>query len=453
MKQNTLTTLGGALAVCALALSANTNAVAGGRSAKVLHEFTLPPYSMANFGLTAEQLAIAQANGLLTTEAPSLGSGLERLVGNLYLGLTDRGPGGDHFKVISQNPCVVDPAVGDGKIFYLPTFCPSIVAFRAVSGQMLPELIIPKTDRDGYPVTGLPNLGAPSSLKDDVPFGAVCDPTPLAYDQSGLDTEAVRLLPNGMFVVVDEYSPSIVILSSEGQVLVRSTPVSKPLPFAKYTVKNILPDVLLNRRNNRGFENVAVSPDGKTLYAITQAPVGSNKNAPDKDSRVLRMLKIDLSDPLNVEAADIKQYVVLTTPAAEYPAPTAQVDLKVSDMDWVAPDKLLILERATGEVKLLLVDLSTASEVSELSLAALEGFAGQPASPLPPGVTAAASQEVFSMLKELPQIGTEKLEGLSILNRNDVAIANDNDFGVGDGVGLASKMWIIRLKDQLPLCR
>lgn len=448
MKQNTLTTLGGALAVCALALSANTNAVAGGRSAKVLHEFILPPYSMANFGQTPEELAIAQANGLLTTEAPSLGSGLERLVGNLYLGLTDRGPGGDHFKVISQNPCVVDPAVGDGKIFYLPTFAPSIVAYRAVSGRMLPELIIPITDQDGNPVTGLSNLP-----KDDVPFGGVCSATPLPYDQSGLDTEAIRVLPQGLFVVVDEYSPSIVILNLEGQVLVRYTPVSKPLPFAKYTVKNVLPDVLLNRRNNRGFENVAVSPDGQTLYAITQAPVGSNKNAPYKDSRVLRMLKIDLSDPLNVEAADIKQYVVLTTPAAEYPAPTAQADLKVSDMDWVAPDKLLILERATGEVKLLLVDLSTASEVSILSLAALEGYAEAGVSKLPPGITAAASQEVFSMMKELPQIGTEKLEGLSILNRNDVAIANDNDFGVGDGVGLASKMWIIRLKDQLPLCR
>ena len=35
-------------------------------------------------------------------------------------------------------------------------------------------------------------------------------------------------------------------------------------------VASILPSILLNRRNNRGAENVAVSPDGSTAYMLLQ---------------------------------------------------------------------------------------------------------------------------------------------------------------------------------------
>jgi len=46
-----------------------------------------------------------------------------------------------------------------------------------------------------------------------------------------------------------------------------------------------------------------------------------------------------------------------------------------------------------------------------------------------------------------------KLEGLSILNANQVAISNDNDFGVGDVPGLTSRLTVLRLSEQLPLER
>ena len=44
-----------------------------------------------------------------------------------------------------------------------------------------------------------------------------------------------------------------------------------------------------------------------------------------------------------------------------------------------------------------------------------------------------------------------KLEGLAILNPNEVAISNDNDFGIGDFPGAISKVWVIRLEDNLPV--
>jgi hypothetical protein len=53
--------------------------------------------------------------------------------------------------------------------------------------------------------------------------------------------------------------------------------------------------------------------------------------------------------------------------------------------------------------------------------------------------------------EELPELTDYKLEGLSILNANEVAISNDNDFGVTMNPKAKSRMWIIHLKDRLPL--
>jgi hypothetical protein len=69
------------------------------------------------------------------------------------------------------------------------------------------------------------------------------------------------------------------------------------------------------------------------------------------------------------------------------------------------------------------------------------------------GITPARSTVVYEN-EETPELTDFKLEGLSILNRNEVAISNDNDFGIGDNLtGIPSRLWIIRLRVQLPLRR
>ena len=40
--------------------------------------------------------------------------------------------------------------------------------------------------------------------------------------------------------------------------------------FSGYPVKAILPDSFMMRRSNKGLENVAVSPDGKTAWTMMQ---------------------------------------------------------------------------------------------------------------------------------------------------------------------------------------
>src|SRR6266496_494162 len=144
MKNTTRILLCGALAVGSLAMiQLSIAAPEGGRSAQVTHTYTLPPFSLVNFGYSQEELDVAQANGLSATDQPAIGSGLQRLDGNHYISITDRGPNADR---------------ADGnKAFPLPQFTPTIVLFTAVNDQIVPEAVLPIVNDLGEGVTGIPN--------------------------------------------------------------------------------------------------------------------------------------------------------------------------------------------------------------------------------------------------------------------------------------------------------
>src|SRR5205807_9616500 len=134
-----------------------------------------------------------------------------------------------------------------------------------------------------------------------------------------------------------------------------------------YTVSDILPPAFKQRRGNRGFEGIAVSPDGRTAYTLTQSPMGSTSaTSPYRDSRVIRILRLDISTPLDVRVTG--QFVVLTEPVAEFPAGNAPKDLKISAAAWVSSDKLLVSEWGdkTGGAKLVVIDLAGATDVKDL---------------------------------------------------------------------------------------
>jgi alkaline phosphatase len=411
-----------------------TNACASGlgRPAKVLHEYTLPSYSLAHWGYTVEELAAAAP--YMLTDRPSIGSGLQHLVGNYYLSVTDRGP--------SSKPA-------DKRFFPLPSFTPTIVLFKTVQDEIVPEVWLPiLVGEDGPGVTGIPN----SATEDSTPYFPPA--TRLPFNPNGLDIEDIHLLPQGMFLLVEEYSPSVVVASLSGVVLKRYIPASKTLPGAAYPVSSTLPSILNQVRANRGLESIAVSPLGQTAYAIMQSPLGPTKNTPYLNSRVLRMLRLDVSNPLNIQVTG--QFIALMSPASEYPAGNTPDVLKVSSAAWVSHDKLLLLERTDeagkGGAKLILVDLNHATDISQMPVANTLVLEDVNTDLSALGITPAVSSTVLYFNEELPEITDYKLEGLSILNANEVAISNDNDFGVTMDPEASSRMWIVRLKERLPLC-
>src|ERR1051325_4039398 len=207
---------------------------AADRPTRLVHEYALPPFSLLNFGYSPAELADAMANGLASTDLPAIGSGGQRLNGNFYLSVTDRGPNGTR---------------ADGfKFFPLPQFTPTIVLFKANGDQISPEMMLPLVNDLGKGVTGIPN----SASADTTPFLTSTSSVPLPFNPDGMDIEDVHALPGGGFLLVEEYAPSVVIASADGHVLRRYTPAGKTLPGANYVVSDTLPAVFNQRRANRG---------------------------------------------------------------------------------------------------------------------------------------------------------------------------------------------------------
>ena len=149
---------------------------ADGKS-KILLSAALEPLSLTAFGYTQAQLEAAQKNGLKRTDLPAIGSGLVWLGGMEFMGITDRGPNEDH---LSASGAV------DGKTFPLPSFTPAMVRFTIVGNAIQP-----------------------------LEFN---DPGALAFNPNGLDTEAPQRLPDGKWLIAEEYSSSLAVLNAKGQV-------------------------------------------------------------------------------------------------------------------------------------------------------------------------------------------------------------------------------------------
>ena len=220
-----------------------------------------------------------------------------------FLSVTDRGPNG-------QPP----EAVG-GRTFPSPGFAPLIYELEAdddgdLSVRSRTPISVPGVDPlrvsnpatfpgDPRTITGFRNLAA-LGLDDnmylqtgDTTIGNPAG-TPPGFqptDPYGLDTEGIQRDPrDGSYWLSDEYRPSIVHLDRKGVMLARIVPTGsgvqdtdasigvQPLsgfydgPFQP-KLQEILPAEWKARRQNRGLEGLALSSDGKKLYAMMQNPL------------------------------------------------------------------------------------------------------------------------------------------------------------------------------------
>ena len=194
-----------------------------------------------------------------------------------YWMVTDRGPNG---QVKLKGP--------NRRTFPVPQFDPLILRVRAQAGAPLTILqVIPVTTTDGSPVSGLPNDAA----RDEPPYDWTGN-TELPVNPSGLDTEGLVRTPNGEFWLAEEYSPSLLHVSATGTVLGRLVPQGLTLPGAGYPVTDSLPAVFADRQGNRGFESLALGPDGTTLYTAVQSPLADPDAKSGKTSRAVRVLAV-----------------------------------------------------------------------------------------------------------------------------------------------------------------
>ncbi|MEV6614791.1 esterase-like activity of phytase family protein [Streptomyces sp. NPDC051051] len=357
-----------------------------------------------------------------------------------YWTVTDRGPNGQ-IKVDGTKR----------RTFPVPGFDPAIVRIK-VSGDTVKVLrSIPLTTSSGEPVTGLSN----QAERDEAPYSYDAR-TPLPFDPNGLDTEGVVPAADSSFWLVDEYGPSLVHVSARGKVLTRYVPEGLNLTGADHPVVEALPGVLLHRKVNRGFEGLAQLPGGDLVLAM-QSPL----SLPDKDageaSRTVRLLRFSPK-----KKAVTAEYAYRFDPVTVVdPSEDDASELKISSVVAVGGDRLLVEERTDKAARLHLVRLDRKADIlgGRWDDGATSPSLEQLADPAAAGVPVLSKRLVVDLGTVAGVPG--KIEGVALVNRDTLALINDNDFGMTDGAdafdargrlvdsGIETKVTYVRLPKGL----
>lgn len=344
-----------------------------------------------------------------------------------YWGVTDRGPGG-------------------GVIDFAPRahqFSLDIGADGSVGGFTLLKTVVFR-DKDGTPMSGL----NPRILNGDA-------------GQLGrsFDSEGLVVDKRGHFFVADEYGPSLYEFDRDGVLVRRFATPANLLPRDGAGNLNFVDGRAVlrqGRQDNRGFEGLAMSPDGKTLIAVLQDPL-VNEGAVDGgrgDGRRSRNVRVVLFDKASGEAtaqfiyqledrADINGRL---PEGAAFGATAQGRNIGLSGIIALPNGRYLFLERdnrgwgaedptytglPVGTKRIWLVDFAGATDVSSISL--------DRSNMLPAGVVPVSKTLWLDIEAALASAGvpvTEKMEGIAFGPRLgpglgfSFVVVTDNDFSV-----------------------
>jgi len=318
---------------------------------------------------------------------PAIGSGItfHKLLTNNdleFFAISDRGP---NFPLKEENTKI---------IMFHPNFSPKIVRV----------IVTPNVSAVAKDFIDIEYKGSRPSNTEDFVDTNLKNGSPKVF----LDTEGISLLKDGNFVVGDEYHPSISIVNKNGKIIKMLTP------------GNGLPEILKHRSYNRGFESVAVTPNGK-IFAILEGALDFYDES-KKNIKIIRIVEIDLEHNTN------KMYLY---PFDHKAYPDARA-IKIGDITAVDDQNFLVVEQGTdtkGVFQNLIykINLQDATDVSGMKLANGKD--------LEYGNLEDLSHLKFVSKKlrfDPRQHGWthEKLEGLTIVNPYTIAITNDNDFAL-----------------------
>ncbi|MEV7390408.1 esterase-like activity of phytase family protein, partial [Streptomyces sp. NPDC091215] len=400
------------LALAAALVAAGTATAAPSGAARVVRTATLGDIPLGTFSNTLLPGSVDNDRGI---DLGGIGSDIYP-AGRKgeYWTVTDRGPNGQ-IKV-------------DGKkrrTFPVPGFDPAIVKVR-VRGDSLDVIdAIPVTTSSGKAVTGLSNQAG----RDEAPYSYDAR-TPLSYNPNGLDTEGIVRAADGSFWLVDEYGPSLVHVSARGKVLTRYVPEGLNLTGADYPVVEALPSVFLHRKVNRGFEGLALLPDGDLVMAL-QSPLSLPDGDAGDASRTTRLLRFSpRKQAVTAEYAYRFDPVNVVDPSEDDTS-----ELKISSIVAVGGDRLLVEERTDKAARLEEVKLDRRSNIlggaydDDTTSPSLE----QLDDPAAAGVPVLGKRLVVD-LNTVPGVPL-KIEGIARVDHDTLALINDNDFGMTDGAG------------------
>ncbi len=360
--------------------------------------------------------------------------------GNLkFVTNTDRGPNGE--------------PDGVNRPFLLPDFQPEIVSFEL--NRTTGEISI--TNRTGLfrqdgttPLTGLPNLQAVGNgLAYTDEIAVDLDNNVLTNDPLGADLEGIAIAENGDYWLVDEYRPAIYHFDVNGKLIDRFIPqgtatASDPDQPSGTFGTEVLPAVYAQRRNNRGFEAVAL--EGNKLYAFIQSPIDNPDVANDATSKASLNLRILEFDIVTKQVTGEYLYRLEGLPATD----------KLGDAVSLGNGKFAVVERddngtSAGNKLIYQIDLAGATNINNpanFTLPVGKTIEQLTSTELATANITPVTKSLIANAAQLGYTGVEKLEGLALVSPNTLALINDNDFNI-TGNTPAEKLGILELPNNL----
>ncbi len=310
---------------------------------------------------------------------------------NEWWGLSDRGPGGGTLSYdtrVQRFTLDINPASG------------------AISNFLIADTV--KFTSGGTPLNGIA-------------------PNPTNVLGTSFDPEGIVVHPTtGHLYVSDEYGPSLYEFDRSGGLVRTFATPGNLIPRSGADVPNFADDTgnVAGKRTNRGFEGLAMSPDGQYLYAMLQSAMLDEGAG---NGSINRIVKFD-----NQTGLAVAQFA--------YQMEAASQGRGISALVAVNDHEFLVLERnnrgvgvgaefATANKRVYRIDVTGATDVSAIDL-----DSGTPFTP----VTKTASVFMNLAANTLAALGNktpEKWEGLAIgprLNDNSFFLlaGTDNDYSV-----------------------
>jgi hypothetical protein len=363
--------------------------------------------------------------------------------GLLLWSVTDRGPNGK--------------AKVDGKkvrTLLAPDFAPALVRMRldGQGGRAVVEEIVPLCGVDGTPLSGRPpgtdRLVAGAGLR------------PVADDPLGVDPEAVVAGADDTWWIAEEYRPALLHVGRDGRVRNRFVPRGT----AASGDRDVLPAVYARRRENRGFEAIAMRPDGRRLWVLLQSPLDAPGRAAGKRTGNVRLLAFD---PVAGEPVAEHVYRLGDPSSPEFLTRGAPPDDgKLCAMAALGATALLVLEQDDdGLARLYLAEVASATDT--LGRDSFDGRALEQVADLRAAGVEPVRKTLVADLRGLRKSmqgevdggqagdGALKIEGLAVVDARHVAFVNDNDFGVPQGAagaaGRRTRVWLVELPEPRPV--
>lgn len=379
-------------------------------------------------------------NGKAMNLSVGFGSGAFRnpsdAQGRIWL-LTDRGPNidcADSKRLIGLDIEQTCAGKGSGRIYPLAGFAPSIYGVDIGPDNVARiNVFIPLKGKSGRPVSGRPTP-APNTIPSETAFGL--DGKPLSPDPSGVDPEGFVRLSDGTFWVAEEFGPSLLEIGADGTIRRRLVPANAAADFkdADYDIHVILPPITRLRGLNRGFKGLAVSPDEKHLYAVMQSPLANPDSEALRNSRALRIWKIERESGLVAG-----QYLYVLDEPRAFRADNdgrerTQSSVGVSELVAIGEDHLLVVERVEKTARLFTVTLRPENRIPEpFDLPEIRPTLEKS------GIETLRERGILPLDKTLV-LDTDtaggipaKIEGVAIVAPNELILVNESDSGI-DGV-------------------